>query len=398
MTPRRVMILGVDGYLGWPLALFLSERGITVGGLDNASRRAHVGALGGTSLITIPKFKTRREIIKGYTQNATSNFTITDIARQQNQMKQIMGHFRPDVVVHLAEQPSAPFSMMGLKPCINTMTNNIIGTLNVLYAMKEVCPDAHLVKLGTMGEYGTPNIPIEEGFLDVEVDGRKDRLPFPRQAGSWYHQTKVHDSNNIAFACRIWGIRSTDIMQGVVYGTRLDEMGDDHFKKTRLDFDSIFGTAVNRFAVQAVLGHPLTVYGKGKQKRGFIPIQDSIGCMFLAMCNPPEKGEYRVINQFEQVYSILELAEMVRDIANDSGCAAVIEHYENPRIEMEDHFYQPKHDILKSWGYEPEGDIEKTIAMIIEDVKQNQVRAMEYAHLILPFNRWDGRKEKVSVL
>jgi UDP-sulfoquinovose synthase len=392
------MILGIDGYLGWPLALFLSEKGIMVAGLDNMSRREQVGRLGGASLIELPKFKKRKSILREYSQNSSLICRDVDISKDYNGLKQALEFFDPEVIVHLAEQPSAPFSMLSLKACRKTMDNNILGTINLLYAMKAVCPNAHLVKLGTMGEYGTPNIPIPEGFFDIVREGRKDTLPFPRQAGSWYHQTKVHDSNNIMFACKIWGLKSTDIMQGVVYGTYLDEMGDDPAKKTRLDFDSIFGTAVNRFAVQAVLGHPLTVYGKGFQKRGFIPIQDSIECMYLAMQNPPEEGKYRVINQFEDVYMIQELAVLVRDLAIERGHDCYIEHYENPRVEMEDHFYEPKHDTLKAWGYEPKRDIGGTISNIIKDVEENRMRAMEFSHLILPFNRWDGRKEKVNVL
>jgi len=202
--------------------------------------------------------------------------------------------FVPDAIVHLGEMPSAPYSMMDLDHCVFTTTNNLVSTLNILHAMKETCPNAHLLKLGTMGEYGTPNVDIPEGFFTIEYRGRRETLPFPRQAGSWYHQTKVHDSNNVMFACRVWGLRSTDIMQGVVFGTRTDEMGDDVRLRTRFDFDQCFGTALNRFCAQAVVGVPLSLYGRGRQRRGFLPLRDSMQCLTIALENPPIDGEYRV--------------------------------------------------------------------------------------------------------
>ncbi len=208
-----------------------------------------------------------------------------------NFIENIFRHFEPEAIIHLGENPSAPYSMIDVKHATWTQTNNIVGTLNILYAMRDICPGSHLVKLGTMGEYGTPNIDIPEGFFEIEYRGRKDSLPFPRQAGSWYHQSKVHDSNNVMMACRIWGLRSTDVMQGVVFGTRIDEMGDDERLLTRLDFDQCFGTAINRFCCQAVIGEPLTPYGKGHQKRGFLPLRDSMQCLTIAVENPPPMNE-----------------------------------------------------------------------------------------------------------
>ncbi len=249
-----------------------------------------------------------------------------------------------------------------------------------------------------MGEYGTPNMDIPEGFFEIEYRGRKDRLPFPRQAGSWYHQSKVHDSNNVMFACRVWGLRSTDIMQGVVFGTRIDEMGDDERLFTRFDFDQSFGTAINRFCCQAVVGEPISPFGKGHQKRGFLPLRDSMQCLTLALENPPAEGEYRVFNQFQEVYDITELAEMVHRVAGALGIKAEIRNIENPRKEMEDHYYNPDHRHLLDLGYEPTTDIESEIALMLGDLIKYRDRIEARREVLMPDVRWDGRREKCSYI
>src|SRR5207302_9459050 len=192
---------------------------------------------------------------------------------------------------------------------VQTQRNNVLGTLNVLHALTKYVPEAQLVKLGTMGEYGTPNIDIEEGWLDVELNGRSDRLPFPKMPGSFYHLSKVHDSHNIHFACRVWGLAATDLNQGVVYGIATDETELHPELRTSFHYDAVFGTALNRFCAQAVAGVPLTVYGAGGQKRGFLNIRDTLECVRLAAENPAERGEVRVFNQFTEVFSVLRSDE-----------------------------------------------------------------------------------------
>jgi UDP-sulfoquinovose synthase len=305
--------------------------------------------------------------------------------------------FRPEAIVHLAEMPSAAYSMIDRDHCVYTHTNNNVITLNILYAMKEVCPDAHLVKLGTMGEYGTPNIDIPEGFFEIEYRGRKDTLPFPKQAGSWYHQSKVHDSNNIMMACRIWGLRSTDIMQGVVYGTKIEEMGWDERLFTRLDFDQCFGTVINRYCCQAVIGHPLSPYGIGHQKRGFLPLSDSMQCLNIAITNPPERREYRVFNQFAEVYDITELSEIVKKVGNEAGLQVEIINTENPRMEQESHYYNPDHQKLFELGYEPTHDIEAEIKIMIKDLLNYRERIIKYKKALVPDIHWDGNRKKVGI-
>lgn len=288
--------------------------------------------------------------------------------------------------------------MVDVHHCTFTQANNLIGTLNILYAMKETCPHAHLVKLGTMGKYGTPNIDIPEGFFTIEYRGRNDTLPFPRQSGSWYHWTKVHDSNNIMFACKIWGLQSTDIMQGVVFGARIYEMGDDERLLTRFDFDQCFGTAVNRYCAEAVIGHPLTPFGKGFQRRGFLPLRDSMQCITIAIENPPKKGEYRVFNQFEEVYNVTELALKVQKTGNKLGLNVEVRNLENPRKEMEEHYYNPDHKHLLDLGYKPTHDVEQELRIMLKDLMKYKDRILEKKNVLIPDIRWDGTRKKVGFL
>lgn len=392
----RVFIAGVDGYLGWPLAQYLVSRGHEVAGADCYHRRDWVAEMGSQSATPIARMTER---IQAFRENFGTNLQfVRGNLTEFNFVWNLFRSFKPEAIVHLAEMPSAPYSMIDAQHCVFTHTNNLLGTLNLIHAMREVCPEAHLVKLGTMGEYGTPNVDIPEGFFEIEYRGRKDRLPFPRQAGSWYHQTKVHDSNNIMMACRIWGLRSTDIMQGVVFGTRIDEMGEDERLLTRFDFDQCFGTAINRFCAQAVAGLPLTPYGKGNQLRGFLPLRDSMQCLTLAVENPPEQGEYRVFNQFEEVYNLTDLAGMVQRVAGDLGLDVEIRKVENPRMEMEEHYYKPDHRLLRELGYRPTHDIETELGIMLEDLLKYRSRVQARSHALLPDIRWDGSRRKVDYL
>jgi len=392
----RVFIAGVDGYLGWPLAMYLTKRGHIVAGADNYLRRDWVQEMSSQSAAPISRMTERLEAFR---DNFDSNmrFFKGDLTNY-NFVENAFRSFKPDAIVHLGEMPSAPYSMIDVEHTTWTQVNNIVGTLNILYAMRDICPESHLVKLGTMGEYGTPNIDIPEGFFEIEYRGRKDRLPFPRQANSWYHQTKVHDSNNVTFACKVWGLRSTDIMQGVVFGTRIAEMGDDPRLLTRFDFDQCFGTAINRFCCQAVIGEPITPFGKGGQRRGFLPLVDSMQCMTIAVENPPGEGEYRVFNQFQEVYGISELADMVHKVAGELGISSEVRAVENPRKESEEHYYNPDHQHLFDLGYKPATDVESEIAVILKDLTSWQERIEARREVLMPDVRWDGRREKVSYI
>ncbi len=392
----KVFIAGIDGYLGWPLAIYLSARGHEVAGADLLLRRQWVAEVGGVSALPIASREERLFAFKEAT-GVELDFRVGDLT-DYDFVKGFFREFQPEVVVHLGQMPSAPYSMIDQAHCVWTQQNNVINNLNILWAIKEAAPAAHLIKLGTMGEYGTPAVDIPEGFFEVEFRGRNDRLPFPRQAGSWYHQSKVHDSHNTHFAAKIWGARATDIMQGVVFGTRIAEMGDDSRLRTRLDFDQCFGTAINRFCCQAVIGHPLSLYGLGKQKRGFLPLADSMQCLGLAIENPPDAGEYRVFNQFENAYSITELACLVKGVAADIGLPVDIKRYDNPRAEMEDHYYNPDRQHLLDLGYQPTRDIKSVIKAMLLDLLDNRERIEEHADALIPDIRWDGGRKRSEVI
>jgi UDP-sulfoquinovose synthase len=268
-------------------------------------------------------------------------------------LSKALHQFEPEAIVHFGEQRSAPFSMIDREHAVLTQVNNVVGTLNLLYSMRESFPNCHLVKLGTMGEYGTPNIDIEEGYITIEHNGRKDTLPYPKQPGSMYHLSKVHDSHNIHFACRVWGLRATDLNQGVVYGVLTEETGMDELLINRLDYDGVFGTALNRFCIQAAIAHPLTVYGKGGQTRGFLDIRDTVRCVELAITHPAEPGEFRVFNQFTEQFSVGDLALMVHKAGKAMGLKVEVNHLDNPRVEREEHYFNAKNTNLLSLGLQP---------------------------------------------
>ncbi len=344
----RILVLGGDGYLGWPTALHLSACGHDVAVADNFARRGYDHELGVDSLVPIETLQTRIGVWREHTGQDIKCY-IGDLV-DASFTYHIVEDFQPDAVVHFAEQRAAPYSMVDRKHAVYTQTNNVIGNLNLLYAIAETNPDIHLVKLGTMGEYGTPNIDIEEGWLEVEHKGRKDRVLFPKRPGSFYHLSKVHDSHNIEFACRIWNLRATDLNQGVVYGQQTPETAKDERLATRFDYDAVFGTVLNRFVIQSVLGQPLTVYGNGSQTRGIIDIRDTVRCVQIACENPASPGEFRVFNQMTESMSIAQIAET---IARCSPDAVKIEHLDNPRVELYNHYYNVTHTRLVELGLEP---------------------------------------------
>jgi len=347
----RVMVLGGDGYCGWATALYLSMKGHFVAIADNFARRQWDHELGVETLTPIRPLSDRLEVWQKHT-GSTIGLYVGDIT-EYDFLSSIVKDFEPEAVVHFAEQRAAPYSMIDRKHAVFTQVNNVVGTLNLLFALREFQPDCHLIKLGTMGEYGTPNIDIEEGYITIEHNGRKDTLPYPKQPGSFYHLSKVHDSHNIMFACKAWGLRATDLNQGVVYGTVTDEVVLDEALVNRFDYDEVFGTVLNRFCVQAAIGYPLTVYGKGGQTRGFLDIRDTVRCVEIACLNPAARGECRVFNQFTEQFSVLELAQMVRVAGAKLGLTVEVEHLSDPRVEAEEHYYNAKHSKLIELGLEP---------------------------------------------
>ncbi len=347
----KICVLGGDGYCGWATALYLSARGHVVSIVDNYARRGWDHELGVQTLTPIRPLVDRLRVWQQQTGKAIDLYT-GDVADYEF-LASTIREFQPEAVIHFAEQRSAPYSMIDRKHAVSTQVNNVVGTLNLLFALRELQPDCHLVKLGTMGEYGTPNIDIEEGYINIEHNGRHDILPFPKQPGSFYHLSKVHDSHNMMFACKIWGLRATDLNQGVVYGTMTDEVALDEALINRFDYDEVFGTVLNRFCVQAAIGHPLTVYGKGGQTRGFLDIRDTVRCLELACLNPAAPGECRVYNQFTEQFSVLELANLVASASRKLGLDVEIQHLPDPRVEKEEHYYNAKHSKLIDLGLRP---------------------------------------------
>ena len=386
----RILILGGDGYLGWATSMHFARRGHEVHAVDNyLRRRAHAEA--GTDSLTpigesLPAragaFRELTGLEIGVTEGDLTDWDVVE---------RVFREFQPEAIVHYGEMPSAPYSMIDREHAVFTQHNNVENTLNVLFAMAEFTPDAHLVKLGTMGEYGTPNIDIEEGYLEIDHHGRTDTLPFPKLPGSMYHLSKVHDSHNVHFACRIWGLRATDLNQGVVYGIQTEETALDERLNTRFDYDEVFGTALNRFCLQAVIGHPLTVYGAGGQTRGYLNIVDTRQCVELATLNPAGAGEFRVFNQFTEQFSVLQLAEAVRTAGAAVGLEVRVEHLENPRVEMEEHYYNAKHTKLLDLGLQPHLLDETLIESMFGVIERYRDRVVP--EHILPATRWRRQRQ-----
>ena len=383
-SAMRILILGGDGYLGWPTAMRFSARGHDVFIVDNFARRRWHHEHGTDSLTPIRGLADRIDAWREVSGRDIHAF-VGNIEDGEF-LDRVVAEVLPDAVVHYGEQPSAPYSMISRRHAVETQQTNVIGNLNLLFSIRDRVPECHLVKLGTMGEYGTPNIDIEEGFIEINHKGRTDVLPFPKMPGSLYHLSKVHDSHNIHFACRIWGLRATDLNQGVVYGIETEETAMDERLCTRFDYDEIFGTALNRFCVQAVIGHPLTVYGKGGQTRGFLNIRDTLQCVELAVSNPAQGGEFRVFNQFTEQFTVLELAELAQRAGAELGYHVEIEHFDNPRVEQEEHYYNAANTKLRELGLKPHYLGEELVRSMLATIDRHRDRVISRA--IAPKTQW----------
>ncbi len=381
----NILVLGGDGYLGWPTALHLSARGHHVTVVDNLVRREYDAEMGVESLVPIHSLESRVRAwheVSGRTVDVRIG-NLTDAAFTY----EVVAGCKPDAIVHFGEQRSAPYSMIDREHAVYTQVNNVVGTLNLLYAIAEVNPEIHLVKLGTMGEYGYPNIDIEEGFIEITHKGRTDVLPYPKQPGSFYHLSKVHDSANIMFACRVWGLRSTDLNQGIVYGQSTPETDLDPVLATRFDYDGVFGTVLNRFCVQAVMGVPLTVYGAGGQTRGMLHIRDTVACVTLAVEHPATQGEFRVFNQFTESFSVRDMAGMVKRASRKP--VEIAQGLHNPRVEHEEHYFHAANTKLLDLGLEPHLLTDEVIVGILNLVESHQDRVDPEA--ISPTVDWRNR-------
>jgi len=375
----RVLILGGDGYLGWPTAMYFSKRGCQVTVVDNYFRRDACLKLDATPLYSLPTLPERARLWHELTGHEIK-VVIGDLADPGMMRSLFTGpvNFQwcvddtftgpPETVIHYAEQPSAPYSLLDHLHANTTLSNNLLVTNNLMFAVRDFARDAHIVKLGTMGEYGTPNIDIEEGWLNIEHNGRKDRFLFPRQGSSIYHTSKIMDTDLLWFGTRTWGLRVTDLMQGPVYGMDTDESEMDARLRPIFNYDEIFGTIINRFLVQAVAGYPLTVYGKGGQVRGYINLRDTLQCVRIAAENPAAPGQLNIYNQIMETFSVNELAEMTRLVGDRLGMEVSVQRLENPRKEAEEHYYNPKYQSLVGLGVKPN--------LLTEDVMEEMMRTV----------------------
>ena len=380
----RVLILGGDGYLGWPTAMGLAAKDHEVCIVDNYLRRRMAIETNSEALFTTPSLHDRAEIFSSKTGKSI-RVEIGDCA-DYRMLENLVSCFAPETIIHYAEQPSAPYSMRGFDEAKRTFDNNLGVTFNLIWAVKEHLPDCHIIKLGTMGEYGTPNIDIEEGWLDVEHKGRKQKFIYPRQAGSLYHTTKVLDTDLLWFYVRTYGLRVTDLMQGPVYGLSTDEADLDEQLLPNFHYDDIFGTAVNRFLVQAVAGVPLTVYGKGGQTRGYLNLRDTLQCVELALNNPVENGEMRILNQFTEQFSVNELADRISRVGNKMGLNVEVRPIDNPRKELEDHYYNAAHSGLLELGLKPHYMTDDVLSKMLEQVTKYKGNIDE--RIIMPRVSW----------
>ena len=383
----RILILGMDGYLGWATALRMINRGHDVVGIDNFLKRKQLRKEKSISAFSIPVMKKRIEKLKKYTKNLPKFFPIS--ATDYSDLVTVIRKSKPQAIFNFAHVPSAPYSMGSIEKCIETWNNNTQGAMNLMWAMKEFAPKSHLINLGTMGEYGTPNVPIPEGKFEVKSkDGKfKDKLPFPRQAGSFYHQTKVAITHNMALACKIWNLRGTDIMQGVIYGTNTKEISKFD-SKTNFYFDESFGTVINRMLASVLINHPLPVYGKGTMTRGILSLSDAIDCYELILKNPADDGEHRIINQFDEAKSVISMAEDVISVSKKNNFSPKIKFYKDPRVEMEKHLYKPESKWLKNHGYKRNNLFKESVEIMLNDLKPTTQRISKYRKNIAPKTQW----------
>ena len=382
----KVLVLGGDGYLGWPTAMFLSKQGHDVTVFDNFVKKKIENEQNVRPLFPQTPLKERVDLWNKNINNPIK-LIIGDLLNHRL-LYDTLEQIRPEAIIHYAEQPSAPYSMRGRDSCFFTQHNNVMGTINLLFAMKKHCPNAHLIKLGTMGEYGTPNIDIEEGWINIEHKGRKDRVLFPKKPGSFYHLSKVHDSNNIEFACRVWGLKCTDLNQGCVYGVDTDETKLDEKFSTSFHYDEVFGTVINRFICQSVIGKELTIYGNGSQTRGYLNIKDTINCVNIALNNPAKEKEFRVFNQYTEVLSINEIAKKVIDASLTNGIKINSKSLENPRVEQEDHYYKPTNTSLIKLGLDPIKINNEILSEMIKKVIKYKSRIL--VNTVMPNIKWQN--------
>jgi len=342
-----ILLTGGDGYLGWPTALRTAARtDDRVVLVDNFARREWVEEVGSVSATPVASIDDRLDAATETHDLRNLSFVEADLT-DRAQVDKLLRVHEPDAVVHTAAQPSAPYSQINGERANYTQHNNLQATRNLLWGLEENdLADTHFVETTTTGIYGAPAFPIPEGGAVMENQGERDHVPFPGMGGSWYHQAKSHDAANIRLAHQQFGIPTSDVRTAIVYGTETAETRPDDRLNTRFDFDYYFGTVTHRFCAQAVAGYPVTVYGKGEQRKPFVSLEDAVeGLARLALIGPDERPEDHVVyNQVTRAISIVEIANTIVDVGSDHGLDVQVEHFENPRDEDETHKMEIEND------------------------------------------------------
>lgn len=382
---KTVLLAGFDGYIGHALTLRLLDLGYHIVGLDDFRRRDFVRSMSSFSATPIQSIAERIDLYRKIGNFEPFNISLE---KEDGRLDGIIESSRPAIVVNLAQQPSAPYSHRDDVAARTTVVGNVVSTMNLLASIRRYSPNAQLIQIGTMGEYDPAvGVDIAEGLFKFEYKGKTSAESiFPRRPGSIYHTSKVMCTYYIDFACRAWGLKATDIMQGVVFGNWTPEI--EHYNSpTRFDSDEAFGTVVNRFIVQTLLGHPLTIYGEGKHKRGFLSLNDSIQCLILAIQNPPNNGKYRTWNQLDKIYSMNDVAKEIKDAAETFHLSCNIMHIETPRVERTDDFYyNPELNKLEKIGFDPTRTVEDEALFAFKILRNENLS--ELTKVVLPKIRW----------
>lgn len=368
-----IIVSGGDGYLGWPTALRIADRtDERVVLVDSFGRREWVEEVGATSATPIAWPEERLEAAAEVHGLRNLSFVEGDLT-DRSFVDQLLQVHEPSTIVHTAAQPSAPYSNLNGERANYTQHNNMQATRNLVFGLAENdMADTHFVETTTTGVYGSPDFPIPEGGAVMENQGERDEVPFPAMAGSWYHQTKSHDAANLRLAHEQFDIPISDVRTAIVYGTETEETRPDDRLKTRFDFDYYFGVVSHRFAAQAVAGYPLTVYGKGEQRKPFISLEDAVeGLARLALLDPTEREDGRTVyNQVTRPIAIVEMAETIQSVGEEMGLDVDVTHVENPRDEDETH----QMEIENARYMDLVGEQRQDFAEGVEDILQTLTR------------------------
>jgi nucleoside-diphosphate-sugar epimerase len=382
-----IIVTGADGYLGWPTSVRIADRtDERVVLVDNHARRDWVAEVGSRSAVPVADIEERLSAVREVHGLENLSFAEGDLT-DADFVDRLLRVHEPSTVVHTAAQPSAPYSQIDRDRANFTQHNNMQATRNLLWGLEETGQtDTHFVETTTTGVYGAPEFPIPEGGATMENQGERDEVPFPAMAGSWYHLTKSHDAANIRLAHKQFDIPVSDVRTAIVYGTETEETRSDDRLKTRFDFDYYFGTVTHRFCAQAVAGYPVTVYGRGEQRKPFVSLEDAAeGLARLALADPDDReDDLTVYNQVTRAISIVEVANTIADVGSEFGYDVDVEHFENPRDEDETHAMEIENDRYDGLIDGPEQSFEEGVRDVFESLSRHEETVAAHQDRFLP--------------